>query len=201
MPRTAPPKPDHFDPQLGLFVDAAGVPIPKKAAARLKSVRSVDFQLDTRSVYEKDQSLLMDESRRVSRDADGFYSGNAGKKRLKISPRKTFKKGTHWRVVGENVRVEAMCHYGAGANGGAIWSGWSRHTPVGTILECIGWRRFRRDGLVAPQFVYDELPPEARWSTVMPNDGLWRPWPLAGILEQITDEELAEINAAKAVSV
>jgi hypothetical protein len=82
-----------------------------------------------------------------------------------------------------------MCNYGKGANGRDIWSGWSRVLPIGTVLECIGWRRFRRDGLVAPQFIYPELPAEAKWSTIWPNDGVWRPWPLEGLLVPATEDE------------
>jgi hypothetical protein len=168
-----------FDPLLGVLVDKDGNPAPKQKKLAAPVVRREDFKLDTRSVFDKDRSMLLPGSV-ITYDADGYRSENAGKKRLPIKPRSYYRRGTHWRVASENVRIEAMCHYGAGANGGQIWSGWSRVLDVGTILECIGWRRYRKDGLVAPQFVYPELPAEAKWSTV---------WPLEGILEPYTPEE------------
>jgi hypothetical protein len=198
MPAAAPkakvvPK---YDPLLGEFVDSAtGIPIPKKTAPRPALIDPKDFKLDTRSVFDKDQSIIMDGSRRISKDKDGYLVTNAGRKQLEVNPRKTYRRGTWWIVRGENVRIEAMCNYGAGANGHMIWSGWSRRVEPGTVLECIGWRRFRKDGLVAPQFVYPELPHEARWSTVWPTDSVFRSWPLTGMLEQITPEEAERLRA------
>jgi hypothetical protein len=188
-----------FDPLLGVFVDSkTGIPIPKKLATRPAPVSPIDFKIDARSVFEKDQAML---GPVVHKDENGFLIQNAGKKSLPISPRKTYRKGTFWVVVEPNVRVEAMCHYGQASNGGAIWSGWSRRTPVGTVLECIGWRRFRKDGLVAPQFVYPELPHEARYSQVWPMDSVFRPWPLEGILEPVLiwnpdTDDIEEYNKA-----
>jgi len=176
---------ETFDPIAGVIVDEYGKPVVKKKGPRPRGVIKEGFELDLRSVFEKDHSVI---GAVVSKDADGFLTEYAGRKRLTVRPRKTYRRGTRWRVVGENVRIEAMCHYGSGANGGAIWSGFSRILPVGTVLECIGWRRFRRDGLVAPQFIYSSLPEEAKWSTIWPLDGIWRPWPLDGILEVTGDE-------------
>lgn len=184
--KTAAPGVAGFDPIQGVFVDKQGNPIKKKPATQRRKVTDEDFKIDTRSVFEKDRSL---HGASVEYDENGFPVQNAGKKRLDVNPRRTYRRGTRWRVVGENVRIEAMCHYGAGANGAAIWSGWSRVLPVGTIVECIGWRRFRKDGLVAPQFVYSGLPAEAKWSSIWPHSGIWRPWPLTGLLELVTDEE------------
>lgn len=182
-----PPKPDHFDPNLGVFVDKEGVPIPKREGTRPHPVSRADFKLDTRSVYTKDQAIL---GPIVHLDENGYPVQNAGAKALKVKPRKLYRRGARFRVVAENVRIEAMCHYGNGSNGGAIWSGWSRVLPIGTEIECLGWRRFRRDGLVAPQFTYSELPAEAKWSTIWPLDGVWRPWPLAGMIELIDPKEV-----------
>lgn len=184
--KTAAPGVAGFDPLLGVFVDKDGNPIQKKPATTRRKVTDEDFKLDTRSVFEKDRSL---HGESVVYDENGFPIHAAGKKQLPIKPRQVYRRGTRWRVVGVNVRIEAMCHYGSGANGTAIWSGWSRVLPVGTVVECIGWRRFRKDGLVAPQFVYPGLPAEAKWSTIWPTDSIWRPWPLGGILEPVTEEE------------
>jgi hypothetical protein len=183
------PVPAKYNPVIGLFEDKDGNPIHKQAADKPPSVTRDEFKLDTRSVFDKDQAMLLPENRTVTKDADGYHVGNAGKKSLGIPPRKLYRKGLKFRVIGENVRMEAMCSYGNGANGQAIWSGWSRRLEIGTIVECIGWRRFRKDGLVAPQFVYDELPAEAKWSSVWPHDGVMRPWPLAGILELVVEED------------
>ena len=193
MDQVAPPvakkkpkqKPVKFDPVSGFYLDKDGVPIPPSYRDAPAAVDPYHFEIDTRSVYAKDPTVV---EAVMTYDDDGRRAQNAGSKTLSISPRKTFKKGTRWRVTGENVRIEAMCNYGQGPNGQQIWSGWSRHIPVGTIVTCIGWRRFRRDGLVAPQFVFDGLPAEAKWSSVWPHDGVWRPWPLAGILEAVTEE-------------
>ena len=175
----------EFSAVLGVFVDAQGVPVPEKAGRKGRSIDRKDFRLDTRSVFEKDPHLLGEGA--VHRDEHGFLVQNAGQKELPIDPRKTFRRGTRWRVVGANVRIEAMCYYGTSANGSELWSGWSQHLPEGTIVECLGWRRFRKDGLVAPQFTYAGLPPEAKYSAIWPTDGVWRPWPLMSILEAVTD--------------
>lgn len=190
-PKSEKPKgAEKFDPQLGLFVDDKGKPVVRKAQDKGKAVSREGFEIDVRSVFDKDQNVVMSENRTVTRDENGFYTHLAGRKELSIKPRKYFRKGTHWRVVAEGVRMEGMAHFGKGANGADIWSGIAVRLPVGTIIECIGWRRFRKDGMVAPQFTHPSLPAETRWSTVWPKDSVWRPWPLAGILELVEEDQL-----------
>lgn len=174
-----------FDPMQGVFVDADGKPVVKSVGTRPAPVSPVGFKIDTRSVFDKDLSGV------VFRDADGFHAANAGKKSYGFKPRKVYSRGSRWRVVAENVRMEMMCHYGANANGTPLYSGQSLLLPAGTELECIGWRRFRKGGMVAPQFTFDGLPAETIWSTVWPKDSVFRTWPLTGILEPIT-EDVAE---------
>ncbi len=183
-----------FDPKLGLFIDAkTGKPVEKKLRGRPKTISRFELRIDMRSVFDKAQDLLIE--RVVNKDADGYHVGNAGRKRLSIKPRSYYRKGTYFRVVGENVRMEAMCNYGDSHQ--AIWSGFARVLEIGTIVECIGWRRFRKNGLVAPQFHFDGLPREARYSQIWPLDSVWRPWPLDGILEPLTAEELADYLASR----
>jgi hypothetical protein len=179
MAETVVPK---FDGVLGVFVDSkTGVPIPTKLRARPKPVSPIDFEIDTRSVFDKDASML---GPIVTRDENGFLIDKAGKKSLPIKPRKVYRRGTHWRIVGENVRIEAICNYGTTDK--PLRSGWARVLPVGTIVECIGWRKYQ--GTVAPQFIYPGLPDEAVYSTIWPHDSVFRPWPLTGMLEEVSPE-------------
>jgi len=181
---TKTPEAVGYDPVAGRLLDKDGNPLPRRSVRQGRSVSREEFVLDTRSVFDKQTQDAV-----VTRDADGYRVDTAGKKSLPIKPREVYRRGTFWRVVAENIRVEAMCNYGKGANGQDIWSGWSRVLPIGTVVECIGWRRFRRDGLVAPQFIYPGLPAEAKWSTIWPNDGVWRPWPMEGILVAATQDD------------
>lgn len=184
----------RFDAQAGLFLDKNGNPPPASKRPTLPNTRREDFKLDTRSVFEKDRSML---GATATLDGDGFLVDNAGKKSYSLKPRRVFRRGTYFRVVREGIWMEAMCFYGKNANGKPLWSGWSRALPVGTIVECIGWRRFRRESSVAPQFIYPELPAEAKYSTVWPKDSVFRPWPMDGILRPMTAEEAAEYKTAQ----
>ncbi len=94
--------------------------------------------------------------------------------------RRWYVPGAKFRIVKEGARLEALVFFGD-----TNWAGWSRNLRVGELVELVDWRRGWNADEPVPQFAAAERMPhgDARWITIAPTAGLWRPYPHPGFLE------------------
>ena len=99
--------------------------------------------------------------------------------------RRRYTPGAQFRVVKEGARLEALIFFGE-----TNWAGWSRNLEVGEIVELIDWRPgWNTPDTLVTQFAARTRMPhgDARWVTIAPVAGLFRPYPHPGFLEPIDE--------------
>lgn len=99
--------------------------------------------------------------------------------------RDTFVAGRRFKVIKEGARLEGIVTFGDHA-----WAGYAKTLQVGEIVTCNGWREGMSGGAEEANFTAAGVPWNALWVQVWPQDGLWRPWPMDGVLEPLDDEQM-----------
>jgi hypothetical protein len=103
--------------------------------------------------------------------------------------RRRYTPGAQFRVAKEGARLEALIFFGD-----TNWAGWSRNLEVGEIVELVDWREgWNTPGTLIPQFAARTRMPsgDARWVTIAPVAGLFRPYPHPGFLEPLDEGDEA----------
>lgn len=103
--------------------------------------------------------------------------------------RELYSPGRRFRVVREGVRLEGIVSFGT-----TSWAGYAKPLAVGDIVTCNGWRQGMNSEVQEANFTADGVPWNALWCQVWPQESLWSPWPLAGFLEPIEDNEEEDSN-------
>lgn len=87
--------------------------------------------------------------------------------------------GEQYRVMQPGARLEGFLLHGE-----ELISGWSRGLIVGEVLTCKGWQsvELREMTIRGVQWTGFKVPESAVSMQVWPFDGLFRPFPLEGIL-------------------
>jgi hypothetical protein len=100
--------------------------------------------------------------------------------------------GDQFRVVREGARLEGFLLHGE-----ELISGWSRRLQVGEVLTCKGWQVINVGELEirGTQWTGAKIPESAVSIQVWPFDGLFRPFPMEGVLEPYVEDSGEDLQA------
>jgi hypothetical protein len=154
------------------------------ATAVMANVQAAEFKASSRELPEGSERITPQSTTEdVFKLARELHEAKASQPLH--AQRASFVEGARFRVIKPGARLEGMVFFGE-----TTWSGWSRNLEVGEIVTCRGWiPGWQTSDVMVADFTAEKVPDNAKWVSVWPLAGMWKPYPALGYLEALDDNE------------